>query len=99
MPIEPCGHAGERPARIVGTQNHNAVRRNVDAWRRENSGRSGGYGIADEASAIGLAAGQGREQGARIAFGRLKALRSNLERRFAEVDAFDEYVERGRSHA
>lgn len=36
---------------------------------------------------------------ARIAFGRLKALRSNLERRFAEVDAFDEYVERGRAHA
>jgi tetratricopeptide (TPR) repeat protein len=35
----------------------------------------------------------------KIAFGRLKALRSSLERRIAEVDAFDEYVERGRSHA
>ncbi len=36
---------------------------------------------------------------ARIAFGRLKALRPSLERRFAEVEAFDEFVERGRSHA
>jgi tetratricopeptide (TPR) repeat protein len=35
----------------------------------------------------------------RIAFGRLKVLRSELERRTAEVDAFDEFVERGRNHA
>lgn len=35
----------------------------------------------------------------KIAFGRLKALRSSLETRFAEVDAFDAYVERGRCHA
>jgi len=35
----------------------------------------------------------------KIAFGRLKALRSSLERRFAEVDAFDGFVERGRNHA
>jgi tetratricopeptide (TPR) repeat protein len=36
---------------------------------------------------------------ARIAFGRLKVLRSSLERRFAEVDEFDEHVEGGRAHA
>ncbi len=35
----------------------------------------------------------------KIAFGRLKALRSTLERRFAEVDLFDDYVEGGRNHA
>jgi tetratricopeptide (TPR) repeat protein len=35
----------------------------------------------------------------KIAFGRLKALRSSLERRTPEVEAFDEFVERGRSHA
>ncbi len=35
----------------------------------------------------------------KIAFGRLKALRSQLEKRFPEVEAFDEYVERGRCHA
>jgi tetratricopeptide (TPR) repeat protein len=35
----------------------------------------------------------------KIAFGRLKALRSSLERRSPEVDAFDDFVERGRSHA
>lgn len=35
----------------------------------------------------------------KIAFGRLKALRSSLEKRFTEVDAFDAYVERGRCHA
>jgi len=35
----------------------------------------------------------------KIAFGRLKALRSNLERRSPEVEVFDDYVERGRSHA
>ena len=33
----------------------------------------------------------------KIAFGRLKALRSSLERRFLEVEAFDAYVERRRS--
>lgn len=36
---------------------------------------------------------------AKIAFGRLKALRPGLERRFAEVEAFDEFVERGRNDA
>jgi hypothetical protein len=36
---------------------------------------------------------------ARIAFGRLRTLRSSLERRFPEVEAFDEHVERGRYHA
>lgn len=35
----------------------------------------------------------------KIAFGRLKALRSYIEKRFPEVDAFDEYVEGGRKHA
>lgn len=35
----------------------------------------------------------------RIAFGRLKALRSSLERRSPEVAAFDDHVERGRSDA
>ena len=35
----------------------------------------------------------------KIAFGRLKALRSSLESRFAEVEAFDEYVEKGKHHA
>jgi tetratricopeptide (TPR) repeat protein len=35
----------------------------------------------------------------KIAFGRLKVLRSSLERRFPEVDAFDALVERGRSRA
>jgi tetratricopeptide (TPR) repeat protein len=35
----------------------------------------------------------------KIAFGRLKALRSSLERRFPEVEAFDELMERGRRHA
>jgi tetratricopeptide (TPR) repeat protein len=33
----------------------------------------------------------------KIAFGRLKALRSSLERRFLEVEAFDAFVERRRS--
>jgi tetratricopeptide (TPR) repeat protein len=37
--------------------------------------------------------------GAKIAFGRLKVLRSSIEKRFPEVDVFDAYVERGRSHA
>lgn len=35
----------------------------------------------------------------KIAFGRLKALRSSLERRIPEAEAFDSYVERGRDHA
>jgi len=35
----------------------------------------------------------------KIAFGRLKALRSSIERRMPEVEAFDDYMERGRTHA
>jgi len=35
----------------------------------------------------------------KISFGRMKALRSSLERRSPEVEIFDDYVERGRSHA
>jgi len=35
----------------------------------------------------------------KIAFGRLKALRSHVEKRFPEVEAFDAFVERGTSHA
>ena len=35
----------------------------------------------------------------KIAFGRLKALRSGLERRFPESESFDAFVERGRNHA
>lgn len=35
----------------------------------------------------------------KIAFGRLKALRSSLERKFAEVEDFDDHVERGRRYA
>jgi transcriptional regulator with XRE-family HTH domain len=36
---------------------------------------------------------------AKIAFGRLRTLRSCLERKIPEVEAFDEYVEKGRNHA
>lgn len=36
---------------------------------------------------------------ARIALGRLKALRSGLERRMPEVEEFDTFMERGRCHA
>lgn len=46
-----------------------------------------------------LAADEGSPTREKIAFGRLKALRSTLERRFSEVEAFDAYVERGRSDA
>jgi len=35
----------------------------------------------------------------KIAFGRLKLLRSSLDRRLPEVEAFDSFVERGRHHA
>lgn len=35
----------------------------------------------------------------KIAFGRLKALRSGIEKRFPEVEAFDAWVEGGRCHA
>ena len=36
---------------------------------------------------------------AKIALGRLRVLRSSLERRFPEVEAFDRYVERRQAHA
>ena len=44
-----------------------------------------------------MAADQDNPTREKIAFGRLKALRSTLERRFVEVDAFDAFVERRRS--
>jgi tetratricopeptide (TPR) repeat protein len=44
-----------------------------------------------------MASNQGNPTRERIAFGRLKALRSSLERRFVEVEAFDAFVERRRS--
>ncbi len=46
-----------------------------------------------------MAAEAGNPTRERIAFGRLKALRSCLERRFVEVDAFDDHMEGGRHHA
>lgn len=44
-----------------------------------------------------MAGKQGNPTREKIAFGRLKALRSGLERRFAEVESFDAFVERRRS--
>jgi len=44
-----------------------------------------------------MASNQGNPTREKIAFGRLKALRSSLERRFLEVEAFDAFVERRRS--
>ena len=44
-----------------------------------------------------MAGSQGNPTREKIAFGRLKALRSSLERRFVEVEAFDAFVERRRS--
>ena len=44
-----------------------------------------------------MATNQGNPTREKIAFGRLKALRSSLERRFQEVEDFDLYVERRRS--
>ncbi len=46
-----------------------------------------------------MAGGQGNPTREKIAFGRMKALRTSLERKFAEVETFDAYVERGRSDA
>ena len=46
-----------------------------------------------------MAADQGNPTREKIAFGRLKVLRSSLERRFPEVEAFDSFVERRRSDA
>lgn len=46
-----------------------------------------------------MAGEEGSPTREKIAFGRLKALRSSLEKRFPEVEAFDAYVERGRSDA
>lgn len=44
-----------------------------------------------------MAANEDNPTREKIAFGRLKALRSGLERRFSEVDAFDAFVEGGRA--
>jgi tetratricopeptide (TPR) repeat protein len=46
-----------------------------------------------------MARAEGNPTGEKIAFGRLKVLRSSLERRLPEVEAFDAFVERGRSDA
>ena len=46
-----------------------------------------------------MACKEGRGTPEKIAFGRLRHLRSLLQRRFPEVDAFDRHVERTRRHA
>jgi tetratricopeptide (TPR) repeat protein len=46
-----------------------------------------------------MAGEEGNPTREKIAFGRLKALRSGLERKFPEVEAFDAHVERGRANA
>ncbi len=46
-----------------------------------------------------MAQTEGNPTREKIAFGRLKVLRSSLERRLPEVEAFDSFVERGRGHA
>lgn len=46
-----------------------------------------------------MAAAENNPTREKIALGRLKALRSSLERRFPEVDDFDQYIEGGRAHA
>ncbi len=46
-----------------------------------------------------MAQGQGNPTREKIAFGRLKALRSSLERRLPEVEQFDAFVERRRGDA
>ncbi len=46
-----------------------------------------------------IAGGEGNPTRETIAFGRMKALRPCVERRFPEVEAFDAYVEGGRSDA
>jgi tetratricopeptide (TPR) repeat protein len=45
-----------------------------------------------------MAMADGNPTREKIAFGRLRALRSSLERTMPEADAFDAFVERGRSH-
>lgn len=46
-----------------------------------------------------IASKDGNPTRTKIAFGRLKALRSSIEKRFPEVESFDRYVERGRYDA
>lgn len=46
-----------------------------------------------------MAEKEGNPTREKIAFGRMKALRSSVERRLPEVDEFDAFIERGRAHA
>ena len=46
-----------------------------------------------------MASAQDNPTRTKIALGRLKLLRSSLERRFPEVEEFDRFVERRRAHA
>ncbi len=46
-----------------------------------------------------MAIEQGNPTREKIAFGRMKMLRSGIERRIPEVDEFDAFIERGRIHA
>jgi hypothetical protein len=46
-----------------------------------------------------MTADSGNPSREKMAFGRLRALRSQLERTFPEVRAFDQYVEGRQTHA
>ena len=73
--------------------------RESDAIAGSTDGRFGDLLFLNAYFEWRLAAEDGGGTREKIAFGRLKVLRSEIERRFPEVEAFDAHVERGRADA
>jgi len=89
---------GEAYARAGETDTARACFRESDALAGSGSERYPDLMFFNAYHEWRMAMADGNPTREKIAFGRLRALRSSLERTLPEADAFDAFVERGRSH-
>lgn len=89
---------GEAYARAGETDTARACLRESDALAGSGSERYPDLMFFNAYHEWRMAVADGNPTREKIAFGRLRALRSSLERTMPEADAFDAFVERGRSH-
>jgi tetratricopeptide (TPR) repeat protein len=90
---------GEAYDRVKDPQRARRCFRESDALAMHNNERQNDILFFNAYHEWQMALRDDNPTGAKIAFGRLRTLRSSLERRFPEVEAFDEHVEKGRQHA
>ena len=99
--LEACawGHLGKAYFQLRDTRRARGCFRESDALAVYNNERQPDLLFVNAFYEWKMAIEEDNPTREKIAFGRLKVLRSGLERRLAEVDDFDQHVEGGRRHA